>query len=58
MGILRAIGLGLVILVLRFLVPEIWTGLEHLILSTFSLGSTLVGHLQAAVGAIPISLAH
>jgi|GEM_PF-1537543 hypothetical protein len=57
MGILRAIGLGLVIIVLRFLVPSVWNGLEHLVIKALSLGSSLVDHLQAAVGALPIPFA-
>lgn len=58
MGILRALGLAVVIIVLRVLVPEIWNGLEHLVLSSLSLGSSLVDHLQAAVGSIPLSFVH
>lgn len=54
MGILQAIGLGLVIIVLRVLVPDIWNALEHTALSLLAVAGTLANHLQAAVGAMTI----
>ncbi len=52
MGILHAIGLGIGIIVLRVLVPEIWNVLEHVILSTLTFAGVLVDQLQATTGAI------
>ncbi len=54
MALLQAIGLGVVIIVLRVLVPEIWNALEHLALSFLATAGTLADHLQAAVGAMNI----
>ncbi len=54
MALLPAIGLGVAIIVLRILAPEIWSALEHLVLSALSLASDLTGHLQAAVGTMTL----
>lgn len=54
MGILHAIGLALVIIVLRVLVPEMWDALLHLALSLLAVAGTLADGLQAAVGAMNI----
>ncbi len=48
MGILHAIGLGIGIMVLRSLVPEIWSSLEHVVLSVLATLGTLADHMQAA----------
>ena len=47
----EAIGLAVVIVVLRVYAPEIWSSLEHVILSVLSSLGTLADHAQAAVGA-------
>jgi len=55
MALLRALGLGVAIIVLQLLAPQIWSALEHLILSALSVGGELVSHLQAAAAVIPLS---
>ncbi len=52
MALLQAFGLGVAIIVLRMLAPEIWNALEHFVLSSLSLASGVIDHLQAGVGAI------
>lgn len=52
MGIFQAIGLALVIIVLRVLVPEIWNALEHTALSILTTAGMLVDHLQASIGTL------
>jgi hypothetical protein len=54
MALLPAIGLGVAIVVLRLLAPQIWSAVEEFALSLFSTGVDLLQYLQAAVGAIPL----
>ena len=54
MALLRAIGLGVVIVVLRMLAPEIWNALEHFTIGLLTFGNELVGHLQAAAAVITL----
>ncbi len=57
MALLHALGLGVAIIVLRILAPEMWSALEQLTLSVLSVAGELVQHLQAAVAAIPLHIA-
>lgn len=54
MGILKALGLGLAILVLKFLVPEVFSALTEALVSFFALASTVFGTFQAAVGTVSL----
>ncbi|KKW10732.1 MAG: hypothetical protein UY50_C0027G0026 [Parcubacteria group bacterium GW2011_GWA2_49_9] len=57
MALLHALGLGVAIIVLRILAPEIWSALEQLTLSVLSVAGELVVHLQVAAAAIPLQTA-
>lgn len=52
MALLPAIGLGVVIIVLRVLAPGIWHALEHFVFNLLAFGSDALDYLQAAVGSI------
>ena len=54
MAIWEAIGLGVVIIVLRLYAPEVWNALEHVALSLLATLNTLADHLQAATTASPL----
>lgn len=47
MGILNALGLGLTIIILRFLVPEIFEALEGTILAFFDIIQTILVKSQS-----------
>ena len=48
MALFHALGLGVAIIVLQVLVPDIWNALERLILTLLSAGMDVLNHLQAA----------
>jgi len=50
MAIWEAIGLAVVIVVLRMYAPEIWSSLEHVVLTVLATLGTLADHMQAAAG--------
>jgi len=55
MRILGALGLGLGILILRSLVPDIFHAIEQTLLQFFDLASTVLDKTQVLVNAIPVS---
>lgn len=52
MALFQAIGLGVAIVVLRVLAPEVWNALQHLTIGLLTFGGELVDHLQAAAAVI------
>jgi hypothetical protein len=54
MKILRAIGLGLTIIMLKFLVPKIFTGFENMLLTFFDTLTLVLGQTQNAMNAASI----
>ncbi len=50
MAIWEAIGLAVVIVVLRMYAPEIWSSVEHVALTLLATLGVLADHLQAAAG--------
>ena len=44
MGIFRALGLGLVIIILKFLVPRLFAALEAMLLALFRSATSLFDH--------------
>jgi hypothetical protein len=55
MKILGALGLGLAILILRSLMPEVFQALEHTLLVFFNLAGSLLGKAQVLVNNLPVS---
>ena len=55
MKILGALGLGLGIIIIRSLVPDIFQALENTLLQFFHLASSLLDKTQVLVNAIPVS---
>ncbi|HSE34770.1 MAG TPA: hypothetical protein VLB83_01475 [Candidatus Paceibacterota bacterium] len=53
MGILKALGLGLGIVVLKFLVPEVFAAITGALIAFFELATTVFATMHAAVGAVP-----
>lgn len=53
MALLRAVGLGVAIIVLRLLTPALWSAAESFLLSAVSLGSDMIHYVAAAVGSLP-----
>ena len=58
MALLHALGLGVAIIVLRVLAPEIWSALEQVTLSLLSAAGELANHLQAASVGLSLPLRH
>jgi hypothetical protein len=54
MRILGALGLGLTILILRSLLPDIFQAFENVLLQFFSLASVLLGKTQVLVNTLPV----
>lgn len=48
MKILRAVGLGLAIIILKVSMPEVFAGFEHFLLSFFSAGDVVFEQVQHA----------
>jgi len=55
MKILGAIGLGLTILILQSLLPDIFQAFEQFLLQFFHLASSLLDKTQVLVNTLPIS---
>lgn len=54
MRIFRAIGLGIAIVVLRFLVPAIFAGLQSMLLKMFTTVEFLLDFVQATISGLPV----
>ena len=50
MGIFKAIGLGIAIVVLKLLVPDVMSGIEATLVSFFKLTQLLLAHMAQATG--------
>ncbi len=49
MGIFKALGLGLVIVILKLLMPDVMSGLEGTLASFFGVTQTILAHVQYAL---------
>ena len=58
MALLHAFGLGVAIIVLRLLAPEIWSATEQLTVLLLTAAGDIVHHLQAASAVLSLPLAH
>jgi hypothetical protein len=56
MRILGALGLGLTILILRSLLPDVFQAFENTLLLFFSMADSLFGNIQNFANVQPISL--
>jgi hypothetical protein len=56
MGILKALGLGLTILILRSLLPDVFQAIEITLLQFFSLTGSIFDKAQIILNHAPISL--
>lgn len=57
MALLHALGLGVAIIVLRVLAPEIWSATEQLTILLLTAVGDTVHHLQAASAVLSLPLA-
>ncbi|MEI6191260.1 MAG: hypothetical protein WCP24_02755 [bacterium] len=55
MKILKALGLGLTILILRSLLPEVFQAFENTLLQFFHLAGSLLDKTQVLVNTLPVS---
>jgi hypothetical protein len=55
MGILKALGLGLTILILRSLLPDVFQVIENTLLQFFHLAGSLLGTAQNLINTLPVS---
>lgn len=46
MGIFKALGLGIAIVVLKLLMPEVFSGLEGTLVAVFGLVQTIMSNMQ------------
>lgn len=46
MGIFRALGLGLVIVILKLLLPDVMSGIEGTLVAFFGVAESLLGSVQ------------
>lgn len=53
MKIFRAIGLGLLIIILKFLVPEIFGAGEETIITTFDMTTSVLNQVQTNIDSLP-----
>jgi len=53
MALLRAIGLGVAIIVLRLLAPPLWNAVENVLLSFLSLGGDMIRYVASAIASFP-----
>ena len=51
MKILRVLGLGLLIIMLKFLVPEIFSGFQNMLLAFFGTLQTILGKADTSMTA-------
>ncbi|MEI6528563.1 MAG: hypothetical protein WCO10_02740 [bacterium] len=50
MKILQALGLGLAIVILRYLVPDLFSAFIHTLLQFFGIVQSLLGKIQILIG--------
>jgi hypothetical protein len=55
MKILRALGLGLTIMILRSLLPDVFQAFENTLLQFFHLAGSLLETAQTLVNTLPVS---
>lgn len=53
MKILRVIGLGLLIIILKFLVPNIFSAGEETIISSFDMTTSVLNQVQTSLTTLP-----
>ena len=53
MALFRAVGLGVAILVLQILAPDIWSATAEFILRLFSLGGDMIRYVASAIASLP-----
>lgn len=49
MGILRALGFGLTIVILKLLLPDVMSGLENTLSALFGITGKILGHINASI---------